>query len=104
MAVSKIRITAAHLESRVRSAAANSSNVVFIPPPEKRSMAGMMTFHQVMCCLREGNIVGKPKLTEEGLWEFRMERYGANRLYSLKVAAAVDGPRVTKIYAILSES
>jgi hypothetical protein len=66
-------------------------------------MAGMMLFHQVMCCLREGSIVGKPKLTKDGYWEFRMERFAANRLYSLKVAASVNGARVVKLYAILSE-
>lgn len=103
MTVSKIRITAALLRSRVNSAAADSANVVFVPPPRKRSMAGMILFHQVMCCLREGAIVGKPKLTAEGFWEFRMERYAANRIYSLKVAVAVSGARVEKIYAILSE-
>jgi hypothetical protein len=84
MAVSKLRIPASHLQARVRSAAANSSNVVFVPPPEKRSMAGMILFHQVLSCLREGNIVGKPRLTDAGLWEFRMERYAANRTYATK--------------------
>lgn len=104
MTVSKLRITAGLLEPRVHSAAKSSSNVVFVPPPRKRSMAGMMLFHQVMCCLREGKIVGKPKLTEEGFWEFRMERYAANRLFSLKVAATVKGARVETLYAILSEN
>lgn len=66
-------------------------------------MAGMMLFHQALSCLREGEIVGKPVLTDAGLWEFRMERYAANRIYSLKVAASVNGARVEKVYAILSE-
>lgn len=103
MTVSKFRITANQLQSRVRSAARNSANVVFIPPPRKRSIAGMMLFQQAMSCLREGVIVGKPKLTNEGLWEFRMERFAANRWFSLKVAVSVQGARVEKLYAILSE-
>ena len=103
MSVTNLRITAAQLLPRVHAAAANSSNVVFIPPPEKRSMAGMMQFRQVMLCLQEGTIVGKPKLTEHGFWEFRMERYAANQLFSLKVAAEVKGALVVKLYAIQSE-
>lgn len=103
MTTSKFRITANQLLPRVHSAAQSSSNVVFVPPPQKRSMAGMMLFHQVMSCLREGLIVGKPKLTEEGLWEFRMERFAANQWFALKVAASVNGARVVKLYAILSE-
>lgn len=104
MATSKFRITAGALQPRVNQAAANSSNVVFVPPPDKRSMAGMMQFHEVLCCLREGRIVGKPVFTEAGLWEFHMERFFANRLYRLKVAAATSGARVTRLYAILSEA
>lgn len=100
MSVTNIRITASQLLPRIRSAAADSSNVVFVPPPQKRSMAGMMQFRQVMLCLQDGTIVGKPKLTEHGLWEFRMERYAANQLFSLKVAAEVKGVRVVKLYAI----
>lgn len=103
MTVSPLRITALHLQARVHHAAKDSSNVVFIPPPRKRSMAGMMLFHQVMCCLREGTIVGKPKLTDEGFWEFRMERFAANRVYSVKVAAKVKGARVERLFAILTE-
>jgi len=103
MAISKLRVTAAALQPRVHQAAANSSNIVFVPPPDKRSMAGMMQFHEVMCCLREGRIVGKPVFTEAGLWEFHMERFFANRHYRLKVAAATSATRVTRLYAILSE-
>lgn len=66
-------------------------------------MAGVMLFLQAIACLREGKIVGKPVLTEHGLWEFRMRRYAAHQWFSIKVAAAVDGAHVTKLYVILSE-
>ena len=66
MTVSKFRITAALLEPRVHTAARDSSNVVFVPPPQKRSMAGLMRFQQALECLRKGRITGKPKLTEAG--------------------------------------
>jgi hypothetical protein len=66
-------------------------------------MAGMMQYRQVLLCLQEGVIVGKPKLADNGFWEFRMERYAANQPFSLKVAASVDGARVVKLYAIQLE-
>ena len=53
--------------------------------------------------MREGAIVGRPKLTIEGYWEFRMERFSANQWFSLKVAATVKGERVETLYALLSE-
>lgn len=64
-------------------------------------MAGMMLFHEVLCCLREGTIVGKPKLSAEGYWEFKMERFACNRLFSIKVAALVKGAQVEKLFALL---
>lgn len=64
----------------------------------------MMLFHEVMCCLREGNITGKPKLTSEGFWEFQMERFACNRWFSLKVAAKVNGAHVEKLFALLKET
>lgn len=103
MAVSRFRITANALEPRVRQAAKDSANVVFIPAPEKRSMAGAMLFQQAMSCLREGRISGRPVFTEDGLWEFRMKRYAASQWFSIKVAASVAGARVEKLYVILSE-
>lgn len=101
MSVGKFTITASQLQPRVHTAAKNSANVVFIPPPEKNSMAGMMLFHEVMCCLREGTIVGKPKLTPEGYWEFKMERFACNRWFSIEVAALVKGAHVEKLFALL---
>lgn len=101
MSVGKFRITASQLQSRVHTAAKNSSNIVFVPRPEKRSIAGMMLFHEVLCCLREGTIVGKPKLTSEGYWEFRMERFAANRWFSIRVAAMVKGAHVEKLFALM---
>ena len=103
MSVSKLRITAGLLQPRVHTAAKDSENVVFIPPTQKRSMAGMMRFQQALACLRKGSIVGKPKLTDEGLWEFQMERYAANRWFTIKVAAEVNGAHVVKLYAIFEE-
>lgn len=103
MTVSGLRITARMLESRVHAAAVDSSNVVFVPPPNKRSLGGMMRFQQAMACLREGSIEAKPTLNEHGHWEFFISRFAANRWYSLQAIAVVDGPRVTKLFAILQE-
>lgn len=101
MAVSKLRITQGMLLPRVHETARDSANVIIIPPPQKKSMAGMMLFHQVMKCVREGEICSKPKLTDKGLWEFQMRCYSATQWIYLDVAVEVDGPRVTKIYAIV---
>lgn len=100
MTVSKFRVTASQLESRVKAAAKDSANVVFVPPPEKKSMAGMMLWHQALACMRQGRIVGTPKQVQEGLWEFRMERFAANQLFELKVAARCRGATVEQLYAI----
>ena len=103
MAISKLRITAAQLLPRVRSAARSSHVLQFVPPLEMRSMAGVMNFRQVQKCLHEGQMVGKPKLNEHGHWEFRMERFAANQWTEVRGIAIVEGARVTKIYVLREE-
>jgi hypothetical protein len=98
MAVSKIRITADQLSPRVQKAAQSSSNIVFIPPPKKKSMGGMMQHLQVLKCLREGSIVGKPRLNEHGHWEFNMEAFLAGVEVDIRVIAETDGPHISKLY------
>jgi hypothetical protein len=97
MAITKFRITANKLEPRVHEAAKNSSNVVFIPPPVKESLAGAMLFQQVMACVRKGKIRGKPRLAKENYWEFRMDRYSAGRWFSCNVAAEVNDSQVVRL-------
>jgi hypothetical protein len=101
MAVSKLRITAKQLLSRVQEAARSSSNVVVIPPPDRRSMAGQMNWLQVLKCLREGSIVGKPSQNDNGDWVFQMQRCAANHVLVLDVIATVKGTRVDKIFVQL---
>lgn len=103
MAISKIRITAGLLLPRVRAAAKSSSNVEFVPPPAKQSMAGMMTYLQALKCLQEGEIVGKPKLNEHGDWTFQMERFAANQWTQINVVAVVENTRVVKLYVLLEK-
>lgn len=103
MAVSKLRVTAGQLLPRLRTAAKSSSNVEFIPPPAKRSMAGMMTYLQALKCLQEGEIIGKPKLNEHGHWEVRMRRFAANQWTEFDVVAVVESTRVIKIYVLLEK-
>lgn len=104
VATTSFRITADLLLPRVRDAAGNSSNVVFIPPPNKRSMAGMMLFKQALSCLRGGTIVGKPIKNTNGDFEFHMERFAANHWVRFKVIASVSGARVTKVYVLTAEN
>lgn len=101
MTVSKFRITADKLERRVHEAAKHSFNVTIVPAPVRKSMAGQMTYLQVMDCLRKGSIVGKPILRDDGLWEFRMERFASNQLFSIPVFALVEGVRVVELYVDL---
>ena len=101
MTVTKLRVTASRVLAAVREAAKSSSNVVFIPPPEKKSMAGMMTFLQAMKCLQSGSLVGKPKLNEHGDWELSMERYAANYLFKIRAIAICDSVRVSQIIVLL---
>jgi hypothetical protein len=95
--VTPIRVTATQLQSRIREAARSSANVIFIPPLEKRSMAGMMTFQQALSCLREGKIVGQPKLNANGDWVLKMERFAGNSLFKLPVIAVCKGTRVAQL-------
>ena len=101
MAISNIRVTARTLQRCVHEAAKSSSNVVFIPEPDKGSMAGMMTFQQAMSCLRSGNVVGTPRINQHGHWEFQMQRFAANHLFSLRAIAECEGVRVSRLFAFL---
>lgn len=97
MTVTKLRVSRRQLLARIREAAKSSSNVIFVPPLEKRSIAGMMTFHQAFSCLQEGTVVGNPVLNDRGDWELMMERYAANFLFKLKVIAMCDGAHISKL-------
>jgi hypothetical protein len=103
MGITRFRITAANLLPRIHEAAKSSSNVEFIPPPNKRSMAGMMQFKQALRCLQEGSIVGRPKVNDHGDWEFQMERFAANQWTVIDVAASVSGARVTRLYVLMEK-
>lgn len=98
MSVTKIRVTAPRLQKAIRAAAKDSSKVAFIPPLEKRSMAGMMTFHQALMCLQHGDIVGKPVLNERGDWELSMQRFAANFMFEMRVVVSCKGANVDMIY------
>lgn len=97
MSIERIRITAAKLLRYVRETARSSSNVVFVPPLEKRSMAGMMTFHQAFRCLQEGTLVGQPAQNARGDWELWLEYFSAGALFRLRVVAVCDGARVRQL-------
>ena len=99
MNVAELRVTKNSLQRCINDAARSSSNVVFVPPLEKNSMGQMMTYQQAMMCLRDGKIVGNPVQNEHGHWEADMQRYAANHLFSLRVVAECNGPRVVRIYA-----
>ena len=102
MTISRLRVSAATLQSRIHEAAQSSSNVVFIPPLERKSMAGMMTFHQALLCLQQGSIVGKPTLNNRGDWELTMSRRAADHDFQSRVVAVCDGPRIARIFVLLS--
>jgi hypothetical protein len=99
--VTKFRISEKSLLKHIQQTANNTSKIVFIPPIEKSSMAGMMTFQQAVSCLRHGVIVGKPKKNMFGDWELQMERYAANFLFRTKVVVECDGALVHRLIIIL---
>ena len=102
--VTKLRLTASRLEAAIQHAAKKSSIVVFVPPLAKRSMAGMMNFHQILMCLREGSVIGRPKKTEHGDWEVVMSRspdLGDHN--SIKAIAKCDGLKVIQIFVQTEE-
>lgn len=101
MAVSPFRITAKQLLPRIRQCAKSSQNVMFNPPLVRQSMAGMMTFHQSLKCLQEGNLIGKPNMDEHGNWTFRMERFAAGEAQMVNAVAIVNGVHVEKIFVLL---
>lgn len=98
MNVAKLRITVGSLPRCLKEAAVSSSNVVFVPPIDKASMGGMMTYQQAMSCLRHGKIVGKPTRNVHGHWEFEMQRYAANHMFTLRVVAECNGPKMVRIF------
>jgi hypothetical protein len=98
--VTNIRITASKLLPKVRDAAKYSSNIVFIPPLEMRSMAGAMTFRQVLECLRSGRIVGKPTRNQHGAWEFIMECEFVNQALQVSVVAECEGVAITRLIVL----
>lgn len=98
--ITPIRITARALLPRVRDAAKLTSNIVFLPPLEMRSMAGAMTFRQVLNCLRSGQIVGKPILDEHGAWQFTMERNSAGYSLPVQVVAECSGVAITRLIVL----
>ena len=93
MSLTPLRISSKKLLSRIREAAESSSNIVFVPPLERRSMAGMMNFHAALRCLQEGTMVGAPKQNANGDWDLWLERGS----FSTKVIASCRGARVSRI-------
>ena len=99
MSISKIRISSDKLLTYIRAAARSSENIVFIPPPNKKSMAGMMSFRRGLVCLQKGEIVGKPKRNEHGDWELRLSRPAANASDELRVIVECEGATIVRIIA-----
>ena len=103
MSITPLRVSSKKLLAAIREAARSSSNVVFIPPLEKRAMAGMMTFHQALKCLQEGIMVGKPHLNDKNDWELSMERFAADSSFRIRVVAMCEGATVSKLVVHLQE-
>lgn len=97
MSVSPFRLTAKQLQPRIRQCAKDSSKVIFTPQLIRQSMAGAMTWHQVIKTLREGTIVGTPERDEHGNWLFKMTRFAASTDQTVEGAAMVDGAHVVQI-------
>lgn len=104
MTVTKLRVSGARLLKGIREAAKSSANLVFIPPPSKKSIAGMMTFLQTLACIREGAFSGTPRLNENGDWEFVMKRHAAGVVFMVKGVAVCDGARVGQVVILNAES
>src|SRR5580700_3385570 len=100
MAVTDFRIPKDKLLAAIRIAAKDSSKLVFLPAIEKRAMAGMMTYRQVIKCLEEGRIGKGPKRNEHGHWALTLERYSAHRWLSIDVVAECEGATVRRIYIL----
>ena len=99
MSVTKIRISSAKLLSHIRAAAKSSENIIFIPPPDRKSMAGMMSFRRGMVCLQKGEIVGKPTRNAHGDWELKLSRPAAGKHDELRVIVECEGARILRIIA-----
>lgn len=102
MAVTNLRITAKALLRCIHDAAKSSSNVVFVPELDKKSMAGMMTYQQAMSCLRSGSFLGDPIQNSHGHWEATMQRYAASHMFTLSIAVECQGAIVTRIFAFVA--
>lgn len=104
MAVTKLRLTQSKLLAAIKHAAKSSSNIVFMPDVEKRSMAGLTTFKLLILILQQGEFHGKPKLNKHGDWELSMCRFGAKEWCVIDVIAQCDGPRVRRLIVLHGEN
>jgi len=94
-----IRLSAARLQKHVRVAARDSSRVVFREPPDRRNLAGELTYRQVLRCLQEGQLIGKP-IMDNAFWQFQMRRHAAGLTVTVEAAALAAGARVEQIIVL----
>lgn len=94
-----IRLSAAQLQRHVRVAARDSSRVVFREQPDRRNLAGELTYRQVLKCLQEGQVIGKPSM-ENDYWQFQMQRHSAGLTVTVEAAALAAGARVEQIIVL----
>ena len=99
-----LRITATALQSRIREAAQQSSNVVFVPKVDTGSLGGMLTYKQALFCLREGKVIGKPTMNEHNDWAFTMQRFAAGHLTTVCAVATCVGARVVQLTVLIDEN
>ena len=104
MTVHALRVSARLVVKRVRKIATrDAGQIIIIPPPHRRSMAGMMNFRQVIVCLEKGTVDSTPIRNQHGDWEFTMRRH-AGRLWTVvRVAVTCEGARVSRVHAIVED-
>lgn len=95
-----IRLSAARLQKCVRAAANDSARVVFLEPPDRRNLAGELTYRQVLKCLQDGQLVGRPVLDEHAHWRFQMWRHAVGLTVFVDAAAKVSGARIEQIVVL----
>lgn len=95
-----IRLTAGRLQKYVRAAARDPSRVYFKEPSDRRNLAGELTYRQVLKCLQEGRIIGKPVMDEHSSWRFGMLRHGAGLTVVVDVAALAASARIERLIVL----
>lgn len=89
------RFQSAH--NHLRDLAKDSNNVIIPDPPGIGEWQRIVNYRQVLLCIQEGNLAGKPEKDEHGNWRFLFKRYSAGICIHVTVVVV---SKLNKLYVV----